>query len=55
VTAAGFSGHGFQHAPATGRIVADLVLAGETDVVDVSALARDRFEKGAALTERSVA
>jgi sarcosine oxidase subunit beta len=55
VTAAGFSGHGFQHAPATGRIVADLVLAGETDVVDLSALARDRFAEGAALTERSVA
>ena len=55
VTAAGFSGHGFQHAPATGRIVADLVLAGETDVVDLSALARERFAEGAALTERSVA
>ncbi|WP_435075412.1 NAD(P)/FAD-dependent oxidoreductase [Halorubrum sp. HHNYT27] len=55
VTAAGFSGHGFQHAPATGRIVADLVLEGETEVVDVSALARERFEQGAALTERSVA
>jgi len=55
VTAAGFSGHGFQHAPATGRIVADLVLAGETDVVDLSALARERFAEGATLTERSVA
>ncbi|WP_058365275.1 NAD(P)/FAD-dependent oxidoreductase [Haloparvum sedimenti] len=55
VTAAGFSGHGFQHAPATGRIVADLVLDGGTDLVDVSGLARDRFERGEALTERSVA
>jgi sarcosine oxidase subunit beta len=55
VTAAGFSGHGFQHAPATAAIVADLVLDGETDVVDVSALAADRFERGASLTERNVA
>jgi len=55
VTAAGFSGHGFQHAPATGRIVAELLLDGEPDVVDVSALARKRFERGEALVERSVA
>jgi sarcosine oxidase subunit beta len=55
VTAAGFSGHGFQHAPATGRIVADLVVDGETDVVDLSALARDRFERGSTHAERSVA
>ncbi|MDZ5813161.1 FAD-dependent oxidoreductase, partial [Halorubrum sp. AD140] len=55
VTAAGFSGHGFQHAPATGRVVADLVVDGETDVVDVSALARERFERGQAIEERSVA
>ena len=55
VTAAGFSGHGFQHAPATGQIVADLILDGETDVTDVSALNRERFERGQALVERSVA
>ena len=55
VTAAGFSGHGFQHAPATGRIVADLVLDGETDVADVSALVRERFERGEPIVERSVA
>ncbi|GAB3419484.1 FAD-binding oxidoreductase [Haloparvum alkalitolerans] len=55
VTAAGFSGHGFQHAPATGRIVADLVLDGETGLVDVSGLDRERFERGETLAERSVA
>ena len=55
VTAAGFSGHGFQHAPATAQIIADLVFDGETDVVDVSVLAADRFERGASLTEQSVA
>lgn len=55
VTAAGFSGHGFQHTPATGQIVADLILDGETDVTDVSTLNRERFERGQALVERSVA
>jgi len=55
VTAAGFSGHGFQHAPATAQIVSNLIFDGDTDVVDVSMLATDRFESGSSLTERSVA
>ncbi|SMO64689.1 NAD(P)/FAD-dependent oxidoreductase [Halorubrum cibi] len=55
VTVAGFSGHGFQHAPASGRIAADLAVDGETDLLDVSPLAGDRFERGDTLTERSVA
>jgi sarcosine oxidase subunit beta len=44
VTAGGFSGHGFQHSPATGRLVADLCLDGETSLLDVSRLSRDRFD-----------
>ncbi len=55
VTVAGFSGHGFQHAPASGRIAADLVVDGETDLLDASPLSADRFERGETLTERSVA
>jgi len=55
VTAAGFSGHGFQRAPATGQVVADLILGSETDITDVSALVRERFERGQAIVERSVA
>ena len=55
VTAAGFSGHGFQHAPATGQIVAELVLDGEPRTVDVSQLDRRRFERGEAIVERNVA
>jgi sarcosine oxidase subunit beta len=54
VTAAGFSGHGFQHAPATGQVVADIVLDDEM-LVDVSALDSDRFQRGEGLTERNVA
>ena len=55
MTVAGFSGHGFQHAPASGRIAADLVVDGETDLLDASPLSVDRFERGETLTERSVA
>ncbi|KTG11625.1 FAD-dependent oxidoreductase [Haloprofundus marisrubri] len=55
VTAAGFSGHGFQHAPATGRVVAELCLDGEASHVDVSALSSSRFEAGEAIEERNVA
>lgn len=42
--ACGFSGHGFKHGPAVGRIVADLVVDGDTDLVDVDYFALDRFE-----------
>lgn len=55
INAVGFSGHGFQHAPATGRIVAELALDGTASLVDVSVLGRDRFDRGALLTERNVA
>ena len=55
VTATGFSGHGFQHAPATGQIVAELVLDGEPRTVDVSHLDRGRFERGEDIVERNVA
>jgi sarcosine oxidase subunit beta len=55
VTAAGFSGHGFQHAPATGQIVAELALDGESRLVDVSMLDSGRFERDEALVEQNVA
>ena len=45
VQAVGFSGHGFQHAPATGQVVADLCLDGETDVVSLDPYRSDRFEE----------
>lgn len=51
----GFSGHGVMHAPATGKIVADLILTGKTNVVnDVSVLGLERFAKGALLHETAV-
>ncbi|ELY38210.1 FAD dependent oxidoreductase, partial [Natronorubrum tibetense GA33] len=54
ITAAGFSGHGFQHAPATGKLVAELVADGEASLVDIEALSSDRFEDEATRTERNV-
>jgi sarcosine oxidase subunit beta len=55
VNAVGFSGHGFQHAPATGQIVAELVLDGDASLVDVSALGSDRFADGELVEEQNVA
>ncbi|MEB3238132.1 MAG: FAD-binding oxidoreductase [Candidatus Sericytochromatia bacterium] len=48
LTCAGFSGHGFMHAPAAGEIVSRLVL-GEAPGLDITPLRADRF-KDPALT-----
>ncbi|HXY16007.1 MAG TPA: FAD-dependent oxidoreductase [Terriglobales bacterium] len=50
----GFSGHGVMHAPATGKIVSDLVLSGRTDLVDVSLLSFNRFAEGRMIEETAV-
>ena len=51
----GFSGHGVMHAPASGKIVADLILKGKTEIVDdASVLGLGRFAKGALLHETAV-
>jgi sarcosine oxidase subunit beta len=48
---AGFSGHGFQHSPAAGRVLADLI-AGRDPGLDLSPFASDRFTHGAQTAER---
>lgn len=56
VVAAGFSGHGFQHAPATGRVVAEIACDGEASLVDIDPLHSRRFETDDGLrNERNVA
>ncbi|WP_152039363.1 NAD(P)/FAD-dependent oxidoreductase [Salinigranum salinum] len=55
VTAGGFSGHGFQHSPATGKLVAELCLDGEASLLDISRLAGERFEHGESEDEQNVA
>ena len=50
----GFSGHGVMHAPATGKILSDLILTGKTDLIDVSLLNFSRFAEGRAIHETAV-
>ncbi len=50
----GFSGHGVMHAPATGKILSDLILTGKTDLVDVSLLGLSRFAEGRMIEETAV-
>ncbi len=50
----GFSGHGVMHSPATGQILADLITANTTTVIDAQALSLDRFRTGKLLHETAV-
>jgi glycine/D-amino acid oxidase-like deaminating enzyme len=50
----GFSGHGVMHAPATGKILSDLILTGKTELVDASLLGLDRFAAGRMIEETAV-
>jgi glycine/D-amino acid oxidase-like deaminating enzyme len=50
----GFSGHGVMHAPATGKILSDLILTGKTDLIDASLLGLARFEEGRLIQETAV-
>jgi sarcosine oxidase subunit beta len=52
-TIAGFSGHGFQHAPAAGRILAD-VITGRDPQFDLMPFAADRFAKATRSGELNV-
>jgi len=52
--AAGFSGHGFMHAPAVGALMAELILDGTASSIDISALRLDRFRSGRLFPEREV-
>jgi sarcosine oxidase, subunit beta len=50
----GFSGHGVMHAPATGKILSDLILDGKTDLIDASVLGLARFAEGRLIHETAV-
>lgn len=50
----GFSGHGVMHAPATGKILSDLILTGKTDLIDASSLTLSRFTEGRLIHETAI-
>jgi sarcosine oxidase, subunit beta len=50
----GFSGHGVMHSPASGRIVADLIVNGYSDLFNASQLRVERFAEGRLPEETAV-
>jgi len=50
----GFSGHGVMHSPATGKILAGLILNGSTDLIDAKLLDYARFAEGRLIEETAV-
>ena len=51
ILANGFSGHGFQHSPAVGKMISELIVDGDAVTIDISSLSIERFEKGEPLFE----
>jgi sarcosine oxidase subunit beta len=45
ICANGFSGHGFQHSPAAGILVAELIVDGEAEMLDIHPLRPQRFRE----------
>jgi sarcosine oxidase, subunit beta len=50
----GFSGHGVMHAPATGKILSDLILHGHTAIADAHKLRLGRFAEGESIHETAL-
>jgi len=50
----GFSGHGVMHSPASGRVTADLVLKGKSELIDAHQLSVTRFAEGRSLEETAI-
>ena len=50
----GFSGHGFQHAPVVGKLLAELIVEGAARTVDISSLGLERFESAHLVREGHV-
>jgi len=54
IVANGFSGHGFQHAPGVGQLIAEEILDGAATTLDISPFSIDRFDGGDIDAERGV-
>jgi sarcosine oxidase subunit beta len=55
ICANGFSGHGFQHSPAVGMLVAEIILEGKAKTLDIHPLRTQRFREGDLIQEPLVA
>jgi len=55
ICANGFSGHGFQHSPAAGMLVAELIVEGKAGTLDIHSLRPQRFREGDLIHEPLVA
>ncbi len=51
ILANGFSGHGFQHSPAVGKVIAELITGGKAKTIDINPLSIERFKKGELILE----
>jgi len=51
ILAVGFSGHGFQHGPAAGMTIAELIWNGKSESIDIDPLALTRFKEGKTIKE----
>ncbi|ANN68671.1 NAD(P)/FAD-dependent oxidoreductase [Bordetella bronchialis] len=54
LTVAGFSGHGMMHAPAAGRGIAELIVHGGFQTIDLSRLGYERVEDGQPYAEEGI-
>lgn len=54
IVAAGFSGHGLMHAPATGLAVAEWIVHGRYETIDLARFGHDRVERNEPYRERGI-
>jgi len=53
-TVAGFSGHGMMHAPAAGRAIAELMIHGSFQTIDLTKFGYERVERNEAVPETGI-
>lgn len=53
-TVAGFSGHGMMHAPAAGRAIAELIVQGHFQTIDLARMGYERIEANAPYPETGI-
>lgn len=54
LVATGYSGHGFQHAPISGKLLAEIATTGRATTIDIDALRPERFADGEPIVETFV-